>query len=339
MKVLAKKRVTAAVNGKARDPAIDWMRALSILYIVGFWHLHNYTSILPWYHDPPFARLTVMALALFTLISGFLAGKAGVAVTGEVLADYYWRRLLRIYPPYLLALIVFMILGLSGAAFLPSALMLNMIVPPPPYTMWFMTMIVLFYIAAPFLLVLATKPAKLIAVVGLVWTALFTLNLLAFNLEDRLLIYLPAFAAGMLLANHAVAQTAVLVGSAIVAAGGYLISLKAPVLDPDQSLWMVPWATVSAVFTFVALRHNLPRSRIIEELSLGGYFLYLFHRPIFVVILKVSGAESPLVREVLLVLVALPLAIVFGIVGQRAYDAAVAWLAQGRIRRPVPQPR
>lgn len=315
------------------------MRAISILYIIGFWHLHNHTDFLPWYHDTPFARLTVLALALFTLISGFLAGKAGIAVTGDVLAGYYRRRLLRIYPPYLVALIVFMILGLSGAAFLPSALMLNMIVPPPPYTLWFMTMIVLFYIAAPFLLMLATRPARFIALVGAVWMTLFVLNRFTFDLEDRLLIYLPAFAAGMLLANHAFSKTAVLAVSAMVAFAGYLTSLKAPAFNPDQSLWMVPWATSSAVFVFVALRNNLPRSLIIEKLSLGGYFLYLFHRPIFVVVLKVSGAQNPLARELVLVIVALPLAITFGIVGQRAYDAALAWLTQRRRPRPVSQPQ
>jgi peptidoglycan/LPS O-acetylase OafA/YrhL len=337
--LLLEKPAATAANGKLRDAAIDWMRALAILYIVGFWHLHNYTSFIPWYHNAPFARLTVMALALFTVISGFLAGKAGVTVTGHVLADYYRRRLLRIYPPYLLALIVFMILGLSGAAFLPSALMLNMIVPPPPYTLWFMTMIVLFYIAAPFLLALATRPARFSAAVGLVWLTLFALGHFTIDLEDRLLIYLPAFAAGMLLANHAFSRSAVLVGSAVIAAGGYLISLKAPALDPDQSLWMVPWATSSAVFTFVALRNNLPRSRIIEKLSLGGYFLYLFHRPIFVMVLKVSGAETPLARELVLVLGALPLAIAFGIVGQRAYDTMLAWLTRGGRRGQVSQPR
>jgi peptidoglycan/LPS O-acetylase OafA/YrhL len=299
------------------------MRALSILYVAGFWHLHNYTGFLPWYQAAPFARATVLALALFVLISGFLAGKAGQPITADALADYYRRRLIRIYPPYLLALIVFTVLGLSGAAFLPSALMLNMILPPPPFTLWFMTMIVLFYLAAPFLLAVARQPARLVGTVALAWVMLFAVDRLAFDLEDRLLIYLPAFTAGILIANSPRPRSAVLAGSAVVAAGGYVLSLRAPALDADQSLWMAVWATPSAVFTFVALRGNLPRSRIIEELSLGGFFLYLFHRPIYVVLLKLSGAQTPGARELLLVGLGLPLAIAFGIIAQRAYDLLI----------------
>lgn len=309
---------------KARDAAIDWMRALSILYIVGFWHLHNYTSFLPWYRAAPFARVTVLALALFVLISGFLAGRAGKPITAAGLADYYCRRLIRIYPPYLLALIVFTVLGLSGAAFLPSALMINMIVPPPPFTLWFMTMIVLFYLAAPFLLAIARRPARLVGAVALAWLALFALDRLAFDVEDRLLIYLPAFTAGILVANNPLPRrTMLLGGAAVVAAAGYALSLGAPALDADQSLWMTVWATSSAVFTFVALRGTLPRSRIIEELSLGGFFLYLFHRPIYVVLLKLSGVQAPWSRELMLVGLGLPLAIAFGIVAQRTYDLLI----------------
>lgn len=309
---------------KKRDASIDWMRALSILYIVGFWHLHNYTTVLPWYRAAPFARLTVLALALFVLISGFLAGRSGRAISVRTVGDYYKRRLLRIYPPYLMALIVFTVLGLSQAAFLPSALMLTMIVPPPPFTLWFMTMIVLFYLAAPFLLAIAGQPLRLAAIVGSVWIALFAIDGLGFDIEDRLLIYLPAFAAGLVLANAPWPGKARLLAiSGSLAAAGYALSLNAPGVDPDQSLWMALWATASAVFTFVALRQTLPRSRIVEELSLGGFFLYLFHRPIYVILLKVTGASAPWTREALLVCVGLPIAIVFGIAAQRSYDAMI----------------
>lgn len=326
----------APLREKARDASIDWMRALSILYVVGFWHLHNYTTAVPWYHAPPFARITVLALALFALISGFLAGRPGQPVSPQGLREYYKRRLIRIYPPYFAALVVFTVLGMSGAAFLPSALMLTMIVPPPPLTLWFMTMIVLFYVAGPFLLALARRPKARVASVALVWIGLFLVDRVAFDIEDRLLIYLPAFTAGILQAGKPLQpRPALMVASGIVAVGGYWLSLEAPLLDPDRSLWMVVWATSGAVFTFTALRGRLPRSRIIEQLSLGGFFLYLFHRPIFTVLLKLSGLEAPWSRELFLLGVALPVAILFGIVAQHAYDELIQrvgrWTSSGTV--------
>jgi peptidoglycan/LPS O-acetylase OafA/YrhL len=310
------------------------MRALSILYIVGFWHLHNYTSALPWYRAAPFARVAVLALALFVLISGFLAGRAERHLSASTVLQYYKRRLIRIYPPYLVALSMFTAMGLSGAAFLPSALMLNMIVPPPPFTLWFMTMIVLFYLAAPFLLALARRPARLIAVVTASWAGLFAVDQLGSAIEDRLMIYWPAFATGILLGNaRLLAKSTLLIVSGALAVAGYLLSQNAPALDADRSLWMVLWATSSAVFAFSALRGKLPRSQVIEQLSLGGFFLYLFHRPIYVVLLKLTDAEAPWSRELVLVGLGLPLAILFGIAAQRSYDALIARF--GRSDRPL----
>jgi peptidoglycan/LPS O-acetylase OafA/YrhL len=323
---------------KARDPSIDWMRALSILYIVGFWHLHNYTTFVPWYRAAPFARLGVTGLALFVLISGFLAGRAGEGISARKIAAYYRRRLIRIYPPYLMALMVFTVLGLSGAEFLPSALMVNMIVPPPPLTLWFMTMIVLFYLAAPFMLTCAQRPVKMVAVVGAVWVVLFAVDQLWFDIEDRLLIYLPAFTAGMLIANNRErGRLLLLIASGCGSVVGYVLSLRAVGADPDQSLWMLLWASASAVFTFLTLHGRLPRSRVIEHLSFGGFFLYLFHRPIYVILLEVSGIESAWGRELLLVCLGLPLGIAFGIVAQRAYDALIATAVEGAAPKPEPE--
>lgn len=322
---------------KPRDAAIDWMRALSILYIVGFWHLHDHTGFLTWYKAPGFARLTVFALALFVLISGNLAGRAGQQLTPTAIVDYYRRRLIRIYPPYLLALIVFTVLKLSTAAFVASALMLTMFVPPPPPTLWFMTMIVLFYLVAPFLLAMAKRPLALILIVSLVWITLFALDRFVTDIEDRLLIYLPAFAAGMLTANRDPSRKVIWLSvAALIAVAGYALSLAAPRFLQDQSLWMAPWATGSAVFVFIALSGGLPKSRIIEELSLGGFFLYLFHRPIFVVLLKLVRPETALQRELLLVGVGLPVAVGFGIAAQRTYDWMIARLSHGR--RSAQQP-
>ncbi len=58
-----------------RKVPIDVMRAVSMLYIVGFWHLLDYTKVVTWHYNLVTYRLTVAALSLFVLISGFLTGR------------------------------------------------------------------------------------------------------------------------------------------------------------------------------------------------------------------------------------------------------------------------
>lgn len=320
----------AAESPEGRDASIDWMRAGSILYIAGFWHLNNYTDLLPWYGDRPFFGLTVAALALFVLISGYLVGRQNPPLTRIGLARWYRRRLIRLYPPYAVALVVFYV---GGAAVPPltSALLIAMLVPPAPFTLWFVTMIVLFYVIAPFLLRLAANIPALVASVTAAWACLFALRFAGWYVEPRLLIYLPVFAAGILLGRHRPsASPRRLLALAAGAACGYAFSQFAPMPDADMKLWQAPWALLSATTIFLALSHRLPRVRLVEQVSIGSYFLYLFHRPIYIALLKVTGASSPLGRELLLLGLGLPAAIVFGIAGQHLYDSLVTRIERRR---------
>ena len=78
-----------------RKVPIDAMRAASMLYIDGFWHLLDYTKVAGWHYNPLTYRLTVGALSLFVLISGFLTGRNdGDLARGEIWKFYerrFWR--------------------------------------------------------------------------------------------------------------------------------------------------------------------------------------------------------------------------------------------------------
>jgi peptidoglycan/LPS O-acetylase OafA/YrhL len=118
---------------KTRNAAVDTLRALSVLYIIGFWHLLEYAAPIPWRAHPVFDRLTMVVLSLFVLISGYLMGRSKAPVTGRELRGFYVARLLRIYPPYLLALLCFYLIGnVSGNIAVKGALLVSMMAPPPP---------------------------------------------------------------------------------------------------------------------------------------------------------------------------------------------------------------
>ncbi|MFL6696444.1 MAG: acyltransferase family protein [Vitreoscilla sp.] len=141
---------------KTVDPApdkslsVEVLRAGCVLYIVGFWHLMDYTHGLGGYNNAVTVRLTVIVLGLFTFLSGFLLARAPMRLGRSELKRFYAKRLLRIYPLYLLALLAFWALGIADRGIaLKAALGISMLYGPPPATLWFVTMILVFYLIAP----------------------------------------------------------------------------------------------------------------------------------------------------------------------------------------------
>src|SRR4051812_37074523 len=98
------------------NASIDWMRALSIIYIAGFWHLFGYSTVWKPNNFAVFFRITVVALGLFVFISGYLLASGKVIPLGQSTLKFWIRRLIRIYPPYLVAIVVFAGCGLLNAS-------------------------------------------------------------------------------------------------------------------------------------------------------------------------------------------------------------------------------
>lgn len=319
-----------------RNASLDWLRVISIIYVTGFWHLLNYSDAWPQYHAPFFWRVTVLALGLFTLISGYLMGRGTVPSDRKALADFYVRRLTRIYPPYLFALLLYVVLRLTGRiTILKGALLLGMLVPPPPPTLWFVGMILLCYIATPWLMRLAASPMRTVSAVAVVVITLWIIHAVTGLIDPRLPLYIPAYAAGVVFARYEplrVSKTryAGLIGATAIAA---IVSLPAK-YPPDMSFWMAPYALLASITVFLLCNHRLPENRIIARLSYGSFFLYLLHRPIYEVVTKFTGTEHGKTNLGWLLLMAFPFAIVAGYGGQFLYDKVVMRVThRNRIKR------
>lgn len=123
--------------------------------------------------------------------------------------QFYQRRLIRIYPPYLLALILFRLCDLiQPEQWLGAALLISSFGQDPPRTLWYISMIVVFYLLAPFLLLLhhrlqqlppRWRPGRLLMAGGLI-LATVLLGRLFRQVDVRLFLYFPAFVVGLFLA-------------------------------------------------------------------------------------------------------------------------------------------
>jgi surface polysaccharide O-acyltransferase-like enzyme len=58
-----------------RNIGIDLLRAVSLLYIVSYWHMFNYTNPFPLYNNFLTDIITRTILAVLVLISGFYAAR------------------------------------------------------------------------------------------------------------------------------------------------------------------------------------------------------------------------------------------------------------------------
>lgn len=88
-----------------RDNSLDIARALSMLYIVGVWHLNNYTQsfdLAPWGEYVKNA-----SLGLFMFLSGYLLGGRYVVKDTKSLWHFMKKRVLRIMPLFALSLYLY----------------------------------------------------------------------------------------------------------------------------------------------------------------------------------------------------------------------------------------
>lgn len=317
-----------ADGSNPRVQAFDWLRVVCTFYIVGFWHLMDYSGYTG-YMNAFTERATVIALSLFTLLSGLLIGGARIAPSVASFAGFYRRRFLRIYPPLVLALVTFYLVGLIHVKTLLRALTLSgAFIGSEPPTLWFICVIALFYLLAPVLLLAHSRPVAFWLRAAAVMAAMGAMAAINDNFDTRLLLYFPSFAAGLWLAGRMerVGKRALL-ALALLAAGGCALSLRIRAEEIESSMQAEPMALFCGLLILCAAWRygsRLPANRVIGWLSTASMFMYLFHRPVYQLAMAIVPLHDPVQRLLYLLLVCLPLTTALSWLGQIAYDRARA---------------
>lgn len=327
-----------ASGPRPRNPAIDLLRAASILYIVGFWHLLGYAPAIDGYKNVVTYRLTVVVLGLFVLISGHLIGRAGIRGGADILR-FYQRRLIRIYPPYLFALVLFWLCDLiKPEQWVGAALLISTFGQDPPRTLWYISMIVVFYLLAPFLLLLQYqlqqlpprwRPNRLVMAGGLILLTVL-LGKIFRQVDVRLFLYFPAFVVGLFLSPPGLdrpVRLRTLLAVLLPFVAAVVVSL--PTERIDENLIGIPLTTFGPLLIFLVVTSWSRQLRLwplVTLVSTASYFMYLFHRPIFWVITQRPLPESAAGQLAVLLLVCLPLTVAASWLGQKLYDRGVSAL-------------
>jgi len=313
-----------------RNFGIDLLRSLSILYIVGFWHLLNYTNAISHYNNIITYRITWIVLGTFVLISGYFIGKK--LNRQDNLLTFYKKRFIRIYPPYFIAIIVFAVLGLSDLTTSIKAIFsISMFVLPAPPTLWFIAMLILFYIITPLCKMISTKGfvKYLFLYISLI-TILFGFEYFShllfhyYYLDVRVAVYLAPFMTGIYIANNSIVKTNlkfITIGTVIVFTISYYF-------DSDNwkmnLLFSIPTVTIAPLLLFLFFSQLKFESTRIQKniiiLSTASYFMYLFHRPLYITLKKIYFPSTLSMQLLYLFVICLPIIIVVSYALQEKYN-------------------
>ncbi len=310
-----------------RIHAVDFLRAASVIYIVGFWHMMEYWPGSIGAHNHVTTRLTTIVFGLFTFLSGYLLAQRPLSWTAPKISFFFLRRFLRLYPLYLAALLVFGLTGLADwRSVLLSAPLLSPFLGHIPLTLWYVAVLLIFYLLAPLLLTSRTPVSLLLRSVAVFGVLVVIVRLLP-HADARLVIYFPAFALGIHAARDVLHPKSEWMAGPLALV--IIFAAAGETVGAMTWLWMSGLAASGAMLLFRwAMRSRIARQPSVTVLfiSSAAYVMYLAHRPILQAATAAFFPAYPLAQLGYLLLACLPLIILFSWAIQRGYDAALASL-------------
>lgn len=304
----------------------DVVRALSMLIIIGFCHLQDYFAVGAIYNSTIWlSRMVGGSLSAFAFISGYFLGKKEVHSFSDVKL-FYKKRFLRIYPLFFLSCTSFLLLDiifnlsfLSGVKqYVLTLLGIAVFTGDSPRTIWFVSMLLLFYAFTPLFLSCKIKVRAII--LCLIFSLLFILSFFINQIDYRVVYLFAFYGAGLLFQNieldSKIRIPLLLIG--IVAFVGFsILDLKVSVYIFD---YLYKIAFVVTVFEFGKI---IQKSHIISKIfvwiSYASMVAYLFHRQYFSCIHKITGNFEIVISYLLY----LPLLLVISFFIQRSYDKLI----------------
>lgn len=307
---------------KTRYEGLDFLRAISMLYIVGAWHLLAYTQALPWFFNGITVRVTVVALGVFVIISGYLIGARTRLTDWQSVKDFFIAKFLRIYAPFVMALILFWAVGLVGAKQAVMAMsLMSMFCAPSPPTLWFITMILVFYVMAVGVLWVGQTARSFLLCLGLV-SSLFALVVMSLpSADERVLIYLPVFMAGLIAGRVPQAFQWLLRLSWVLWVPALLLSIEGP--ENVESTLVSSLLTLCSsclILNFCLPNRPFFAAGWVAVVSHSSYFMYLLHRPILETAKEIYFPSEGYAQLIFLYAICLPLVFGSSRVAQRLYD-------------------
>ena len=285
-----------------RDYALDVLRAVAAIYIIGFWHHVSYIH-LDVLKTPVTKSWAIIALGIFFIVSAYLLtlqqikniekspiGKRRL----DMIREFYAKRVLRIYPLYVIAVLLFYFadIGTWSIPHLITSLTLTAaLIDKSPLTLWFVNVIFLYYLALPFLWFYVRTNSRIIFTGLLVFAALFVLHRMTPLIDERIYVYLPSMIFGVLLGKNRNIEVLIKSPFLTLISGVMLLAVLLLAYYNFVSVENISLLLPLLAFPFllflsgkIATLQKLPL--FWEKLAYASFSAYLFHRVVYELIYR-----------------------------------------------------
>jgi|GEM_PF-5592387 len=313
---------------------IDFLRSLLTFYIVGFWHIDDYAGNI--FFSPATELIIFAVLNTFIFISSYiLSTKYDNMNTAAELKSFVVKRVLRIYPLYLLSLLLFYyFFTLSNFELISQIFLFNLFSDTSVFTLWFIGLIFNYYII--FSLICYKSSLKKIIISSLLFLLVCGLSFfLTATIDARILLYYPSFIIGILYYKYTSSfyffEKASI--NLILSAAAITLLLFSQYINSDHvSKLLLYSGGTFLVFPFLFLSKkvsaylNNATVSIFYKISYASFCMYIFHRIVYYILLRLYPNLSDLHKLLFLYFVGIPLLIIISYVVQYCYDVCINYM-------------
>lgn len=283
-----------------RDYTLDIARSLCVIWIVCFWHVGDYLDYSRASLESEIGSIITMGvLACFTFMSGFLLKKYSFESLNDTFA-FYKKRLSRFYILLVVSASSLYIAGLvvgqyfySSLQFLSIIFGFGVFIDTPPSTLWYFSMIMLFYIITPLIQYKKSLNRQCISFIAFLSIFATLKYFSSFAVDSRLLLYFPIYFIGLVFRDSWMAYVK----------SKKLLSVFFPFLllflfrDIIPTLYDFTGSILigSLIITISELVSKVCQSWFFVKVSYSSMCAYLFHRHfylLFVLLYNIGNTGS-----------------------------------------------
>lgn len=313
-----------------RNYKFDTARTIAMFYIVGIFHLSGYVG---YYLNDYYIGNTICfsCLGLFTFMSGYLLGNKYNFNSYKDVLFFYRKRFIRIYPLFIIASISLYLIGLNDFKQTIIGLIgLSPFVKQSPITLWYVSMIVVFYFILP-LLKRKTLQGKLLLLCagGVLFVLLRILG--DVPIGSTFIYHYCIFTSGVILSTHLSVKKFDMITSSVKLMTWSIVLYILLLLLANYSFANITIVKLGiglvGVFSFLSfsavIQNIFSIQRITFFLSYGSMVAYMFHRLFYWGALKLYCPETPFLKVLYLFVIILPVIMLASYFIQKTYDLSV----------------